>query len=157
MLFQNSVCIFDTMPWWDSKSLGAISKNANMFCLHQPIVIRRMLIDSLDHAKNTNTSFVIIGQTSCLPFWFMLKTIFFQTPPRTLVRLSPNLTQIIFRPNWPKKLGFRVNIWNVSKLVHQRICWKDTKLHLRLYLCKALTYWHQTLNVPLSPHTDHAT
>ncbi len=56
-----------------------------------------------------------------------------------------------------KTYGFRVDIRNRFCLAHQRICWKDAKLHLRMYLSETLTYSHQTLYVILLPYTDHAT
>ncbi len=35
-------------------------------------------IYSLGHAENMDTNFAIVRQTSCPPFWFMLKTYFFK-------------------------------------------------------------------------------
>ncbi len=40
--------------------------------------MRLVLIDSLGHAENSDTSVAIVSQISCLPFWFMLKTYFFK-------------------------------------------------------------------------------
>ncbi len=53
-----------------------------------------------------------------------------------LGRFDPDYLQTILE----KSYGFRVDIRNNYRLTHKQICWNDSKLCLRLYLCKALAF-----------------
>ena len=56
-----------------------------------------------------------------------------------------------------KSYGFRVNWRNRFRIAQQQIWGMMLKALFRLYVCNALTYWHQTLHVSLSLHSDHIT
>lgn len=54
------------------KSDREIYKYVNNFWL--------ILLIVMSHAENMDTKFAIVVRTSCLPFWFSLKTSFFELP-----------------------------------------------------------------------------
>ena len=54
-----------------------------------------------------------------------------------------------------KCYGFCIDRQNRFRIPQRRISSMMPKWHFSLYLCNALAYWHQTLCVPLSSHTEH--
>ncbi len=67
--------------------------NANSFLWILPIVMRLVLIDSLGYAENSDINVAIVSQTSRLPFWFMLKTYFFELLLNHLSDIHQNLVK----------------------------------------------------------------
>ncbi len=70
---------FSCRSWLVAKNYNEIKK-ANNFWLVLSIAMRLVLIDSVDSvdAENIDSIYAIIGRTSCLPFWFILKIYFFK-------------------------------------------------------------------------------
>ncbi len=70
--------------FWDSevlrqsKDIMKFQINANSSLWILPIVTRLVLIDSLGHAENSDTNVAIVSKNYYPPFWFSLKTYFFE-------------------------------------------------------------------------------
>ncbi len=134
--------------FWDSATLWSkvtmkFQINANSFLWILPIVMRLVLIDSLGHAENSDTNVAIVSQTSSPPFWFSLKTYFF----KLLLDCWSDFHQIesyYLRTMLTKSNGFCVIDKTVLAIPQKRIWGMMPKWHLKLYLCNALAYWHQT-------------